>query len=43
MGVKPDLVLIDYVDLLSSRKRTSERKEEIDDIYTSTKGLSPRT
>ena len=40
MGVKPDLVLIDYVDLLSSRKRTRERKEEIDDIYGSTKGLA---
>ena len=40
MGVKSDLVLIDYVDLLSSRKRTRERKEEIDDIYGSTKGLA---
>ena len=40
MGVKPDLVIIDYVDLLSSRKRTRERKDEIDDIYTSTKGLA---
>ena len=34
MGVKPDLVLIDYVDLLSSRKTNRERKDEIDDIYT---------
>ena len=40
MGVKADLVLIDYVDLLSSRKKNSERKDEIDDIYTSTKGLA---
>ena len=40
MGVKPDLVLIDYVDLLSSRKTNRERKDEIDDIYTSTKGLA---
>ena len=40
MGVKPDLVLIDYVDPLSSRKTNRERKDEIDDIYTSTKGLA---
>ena len=40
MGIQPDLIIIDYVDLLSSRKRTRERKDEIDDIYTSTKGLA---
>jgi replicative DNA helicase len=40
MGIKADLVLIDYVDLLSSRKKNRERKDEIDDIYTSTKGLA---
>ena len=40
MGIKPDLVIIDYVDLLSSRKTNRERKDEIDDIYTSTKGLA---
>jgi len=40
MGCKADLVLIDYVDLLSSRKKNRERKDEIDDIYTSTKGLA---
>jgi len=40
MGVKPDMVIIDYVDLLSSRKTNRERKDEIDDIYTSTKGLA---
>jgi len=40
MGAKPDLVIIDYVDLLSSRKTNRERKDEIDDIYTSTKGLA---
>ena len=40
LGVKPDLVIIDYVDLLSTRKRTADRKGEIDDIYTSTKGLA---
>ena len=38
--VKPDLILIDYVDLLSSRRKNVDRKYEIDDIYTSTKGLA---
>jgi replicative DNA helicase len=40
LGTKPDLIIIDYVDLLSSRKRSADRKGEIDDIYTSTKGLA---
>ena len=40
MGIKADLVIIDYVDLLSGRKKTRERKDEIDDIYSSTKGLA---
>jgi replicative DNA helicase len=40
LGITPDLVLIDYVDLLASKKKNRERKEEIDDIYTSTKGLA---
>ena len=37
---KADLVIIDYVDLLSSKKQNRERKDEIDDIYVSTKGIS---
>jgi len=40
LGTKADLIIIDYVDLLSTRKRTADRKGEIDDIYTSTKGLA---
>ena len=40
MGVKPDMIIIDYVDLLSSGKKNRERKDEIDDIYTGTKGLA---
>ena len=40
LGIKPDLIIIDYVDLLSTRKRTADRKGELDDIYTSTKGLA---
>jgi len=40
MGFKPDLVIIDYVDLLRSKMRSTERKDEIDDVYTSIKGLA---
>ena len=40
MGIEPDLIIIDYVDLLSSKRKTIDRKGEIDDIYTSTKGLA---
>jgi len=40
LGIKPDMIIIDYVDLLASRKTNRERKDEIDDIYTSTKGLA---
>ena len=40
LGTTPDLIIIDYVDLLSTKKRTADRKGEIDDIYTSTKGLA---
>ena len=40
LGIEPDLVIIDYVDLLSSKRRTVDRKSEIDDIYSSTKGIA---
>jgi len=40
LDFKPDLILIDYVDLLSTRKKSADRKGEIDDIYISTKGLA---
>jgi len=40
IGIKPDLVIIDYVDLLGTKKKTADRKGEIDDIYQSTKGLA---
>ena len=40
LGIEPDLIIIDYVDLMSSKKRTADRKGEIDDIYVSTKGLA---
>jgi len=40
LDFKPDLIIIDYVDLLSSKRKNRERKDEIDDIYISTKGLA---
>jgi replicative DNA helicase len=40
LGVKPDLVIRDYIDLLKSKSRANERKDEIDDIYTSIKGMA---
>jgi replicative DNA helicase len=40
LGYKPDLIIIDYVDLLRSRSKSSERKDQIDDVYTSIKGLA---
>lgn len=35
-----DLIIIDYLDLLSTKKKVSDPKFEIDDIYRSTKGLA---
>lgn len=40
LNFQPNLILIDYVDLLSSKRRSIDKKQEIDDIYTSTKGLA---
>jgi len=36
----PDLILIDYIDLLRADRVSKERKEEIDDVYVATKGLA---
>ena len=36
----PDLIIIDYIDLLRSPRRANDRKDEIDDIYATIKGLS---
>ena len=39
--VKPDLVIIDYIDYLkSSSSKFSERKDEIDDVYVACNGLA---
>lgn len=40
LGYKPDLIIIDYVDLLKSKRKSVDRKDEIDDIYISTKALA---
>jgi replicative DNA helicase len=41
LGFNPDLILIDYVDLLKApSKKSRDRKEEIDDLYYGTKGLA---
>jgi len=36
---KPDLIIVDYLDLLRTKNR-KERKDEIDDVYTDAKGLA---
>lgn len=40
LGYRPDLIIIDYVDLLKSKRKSVDRKDEIDDIYVSVKGLA---
>jgi replicative DNA helicase len=40
LGQSPDLILIDYVDLLRPDRVSKERKDEIDDVYVATKGLA---
>jgi replicative DNA helicase len=40
LGTRPDLIIIDYVDLLKSKRKSVDRKDEIDDIYISTKALA---
>ena len=36
---KPDMIIIDYLDLLRTKGR-KERKDEIDDVYTDAKGMA---
>jgi replicative DNA helicase len=36
----PDLIIIDYIDLLRSPKRSHDRKDEIDDVYIAIKGMA---
>jgi replicative DNA helicase len=37
---KPDLIVIDYLDLLKNRKTRAEKKDDLDDVYTDAKGLA---
>jgi replicative DNA helicase len=38
---RPDVIFIDYLDLLKNRQRArNERKDDLDDIYTDAKGLA---
>lgn len=36
----PDVIFIDYLDLLKNRTSRKERKDDIDDVYTDAKGLA---
>jgi replicative DNA helicase len=40
LGNPPDLIIIDYLDLLKSKSKSFEKKDEIDDVYTSAKGMA---
>ena len=38
-NIEPDLIIVDYADLLTS-KTSKERRDKLDDIYTSLRGLA---
>ena len=38
-GINPDLVIVDYADLLTS-KSSKEKRDKLDDIYTGLRGLA---
>ena len=38
-NIKPDLIIVDYADLLTS-KTSKEKRDKLDDIYTSLRGLA---
>ena len=40
LGYAPDLVIIDYVDLLKSNTNVKDEKEKLDNTYVSTKALA---
>jgi len=40
LGHKPDLIIIDYIDLLKSNRKSMDVKDEIDDVYTAVKGMA---
>ena len=40
MGFIPDLIIIDYIDLMKPNRTRNDAKEELDDIYSSIKGMA---
>lgn len=40
LGLKPDMIIVDYLDLLRSTTNGMGGKEELDDIYREAKGLA---
>ena len=40
MGIEPDLIIIDYADLLKATSRSREKKDEIDIIYNDIKSTA---
>jgi replicative DNA helicase len=40
LDFKPDVIFIDYLDLLKNRTTRAERKDDIDDVYTDAKGMA---
>ena len=40
LGYPPDLIIIDYVDLLKSNSNVKDEKEKLDNTYVSTKALA---
>ena len=38
-NIEPDLIIIDYADLLTS-KASKEKRDKLDDIYTNLRGLA---
>tara|TARA_R110000796_G_scaffold88004_1_gene189466 strand:- start:170 stop:1537 length:1368 start_codon:yes stop_codon:yes gene_type:complete len=40
LGYPPDMIIIDYVDLLKSSSNARDEKEKLDNTYISTKGLA---
>lgn len=40
LGHKPDLIIIDYIDLLKSKRKSVDIKDELDDVYGTVKGMA---
>ena len=33
-GIEPDLIIIDYADLVNFKKQVRKKRDKLDDIYT---------